>query len=285
MSKNDTIDDYKKAIKVKFENEKLGSNADFCLNPSPANFKKWCCLVFESKLDLVDEEIFKKFFNWNEIEDKYQKIKSFDIDKFRPFQNFLTKNTEISQLESLNLIAVLIDFKPRPFAKFRMNNLDIEVSKKGSNFTILEKITKSKPEKSINLEDKTQPFLVNFYFRTIVFFIFITMVLGFIIYRNLSEKKCMIWNSNHYISIDCDNLKQGIIQNNPIALDPNDLENFKKINVTKLTVFFKNGQPCVWYGKSFSGKYEFFTSCGLHPETGKTLKPISKYIIDKYVVE
>ena len=52
--------------------------------------------------------------------------------------------------------------------------------------------------------------------------------------------------------------------------------------------FFRNGNydnPLVWYGKSPNKReYEFFNHPGLHPETGKTLKPISKYIIKKYTL-
>lgn len=32
-------------------------------------------------------------------------------------------------------------------------------------------------------------------------------------------------------------------------------------------------------------KVEFFTNYGLHPENGKTLKPVSKYILNKYAMK
>lgn len=280
MSKNNSLEDYKKLIKIKFEQEKSGQNADFCLNTSPANFKKWCCLVFESELNVNDEEIFKKFFNWNENEDKFQKIKNFDIDKFRPFQNFLIKNTKISQLESLNLIALLLNFKPRPYANFRTTIIENSDQSTNKLYSIADKNFISKPVRSNIASSKK---LVNSkkYFISLVS----VLVIGMLIISFFPNHKCMTWQLNHYITTDCNNVKQGSVQNNLIAYDQNDLDNFKKINVTKSTLFFKNGQPCVWYGKSFSGNCEFFTSCGLHPETGKTLKPISKYIIDKYVVE
>ncbi|MGG8497732.1 hypothetical protein ACQY1Q_15080 [Tenacibaculum sp. TC6] len=47
--------------------------------------------------------------------------------------------------------------------------------------------------------------------------------------------------------------------------------------------FDKQGNPRVWYGKNAHGDLELFTSYGLHPETGKTLKPISNYMINKYI--
>ena len=30
---------------------------------------------------------------------------------------------------------------------------------------------------------------------------------------------------------------------------------------------------------------QYFTALGLHPETGKTLKPITQYMIDKYICD
>ena len=50
------------------------------------------------------------------------------------------------------------------------------------------------------------------------------------------------------------------------------------------TLNFDNAIGNVWYNKS-DGKVEFFTNYGLHPENGKTLKPISKYILNKYALK
>ena len=55
-----------------------------------------------------------------------------------------------------------------------------------------------------------------------------------------------------------------------------------KIEVTDTTTFFKNGKPLYWYCK-VNGKPEFFNTHGLHPETKNALKPVSEYIIEKYV--
>ncbi len=64
------------------------------------------------------------------------------------------------------------------------------------------------------------------------------------------------------------------------------IEHFRKIDPNCETDFFKNdGTEMLWYGKNKSGELEFFTSVGLHPETGKTLKKITKYIIKKYICE
>ena len=62
-----------------------------------------------------------------------------------------------------------------------------------------------------------------------------------------------------------------------------DIDFFKKIEVNNSSLFFKYGKPIVWYGKSKNGEMEYFNSRGLHPETMNELKPITKYIIRKYI--
>ncbi|WP_435682498.1 hypothetical protein [Nonlabens sp.] len=56
------------------------------------------------------------------------------------------------------------------------------------------------------------------------------------------------------------------------------------MNVTCDTVFFKSDNSVrFWYGKNKKKEIEYFTDLGLHPETGKTLKPITGYMIEKYI--
>jgi hypothetical protein len=47
--------------------------------------------------------------------------------------------------------------------------------------------------------------------------------------------------------------------------------------------FNEDGSVKLWYGKNKNKDLEYFTALGLHPETGKTLKPITQYMIDKYI--
>jgi hypothetical protein len=114
-----TLEAYKKSVKAKYELEKQGVFSDYLINPSPAKIKKLCGFIFEKNLNQTDLGIFDRFFDFKETENKVKQIAAFDTDKFRPFKNFLVQNTDISQMESLNLIAVLVDFHPRPYFKFR----------------------------------------------------------------------------------------------------------------------------------------------------------------------
>lgn len=92
------------------------------------------------------------------------------------------------------------------------------------------------------------------------------------------EKKCMYWDNDHYEAISCEDTKGG---NYARRLDENLLVSLKKINRPD-TLTVENAMGKVWYDKS-NNKVEFFTHYGIHPvNNGKTLKPVSAYILEKY---
>jgi len=93
---------------------------------------------------------------------------------------------------------------------------------------------------------------------------------------------CMIWEKTAYTEVACDGNYSGIYPLLP--LDKNLMENFRKVNVDENTEFFEYGKPKIWYSKT-GGKVEFFNYPGNHPATGKQLKPITRYMIDKYVLK
>ena len=115
------------------------------------------------------------------------------------------------------------------------------------------------------------------------FFVFILIfTIGFALYQYGTKTICMIWEEDHFEKINCDlvQLENGSI----INFDERLLLNFKKVHQDSIKTFFtKDHDPLIWYGKNFKGEYEYFTALGFHPETGKTLKPITDYIIDKYI--
>ena len=95
-------------------------------------------------------------------------------------------------------------------------------------------------------------------------------------YQN-GKEDCMIWKEDHFERIACSGI------GNEELLPTFRLENLKKITPTDtITTFFKNGKVQVWYDKS-NKKLEFFTAPGIHPVNGKTLKPVTPYIIAKYI--
>lgn len=88
---------------------------------------------------------------------------------------------------------------------------------------------------------------------------------------------CVRWTGEHYEAVSC----SGHALEIPFRQDL--LDNFRKIVVTDTTQFFTGGKPQIWYFKS-GDQLEYFSAPGLHPVNGKTLKPITPYMINKYVM-
>ena len=93
----------------------------------------------------------------------------------------------------------------------------------------------------------------------------------------------MVWNENHYIEVEFDANKYELGE---LKLYKKErILNFKRIiPECRSTIFFNDDKTAnLWYGKNSKGDIEYFTSIGKHPETGKTLKAITKYIVEKYI--
>lgn len=116
---------------------------------------------------------------------------------------------------------------------------------------------------------------------------FITIAVVFItvlLFISNNEPKFMIWKIDHYEEVELDLNKYKL--SDLKVYKQERIDNFKKIQPDSSYQFFNSdGSVRVWYGKNKNKEYEFFTDLGLHPETGKTLKPITNYIIDKYICD
>lgn len=107
--------------------------------------------------------------------------------------------------------------------------------------------------------------------------VIIAVSIFLIILKTIGSKDCVVWKKDHYEKIDCDGkLKDPLLSNV-------DIKKFKQIIAHDTTTFFIKGQPIIWYGKSKNGRFEYFNSRGIHPITKKELKPITEYIINKYI--
>ena len=110
----------------------------------------------------------------------------------------------------------------------------------------------------------------------------ITALLVFLFINLKEEQRWMVWQTDHYKEVDFDAELVG--RGRLKRYREERVEEFIRVEPDCNTVFFnKDGSVKIWYGKNSKGKLEFFTALGLHPETGKTLKPITEYMIEKYI--
>lgn len=105
-----------------------------------------------------------------------------------------------------------------------------------------------------------------------------------LVITTVNKQRWMVWKDNHYIEVkfDANEFRKGNLK----MYREERIGHFEKIIPNCKTKFFKDdGNENLWYGKNIEGKLEYFTDLAKHPETGKTLKPITKYMIRKYICE
>ncbi|MGS2765069.1 hypothetical protein [Sinomicrobium sp. M5D2P9] len=110
------------------------------------------------------------------------------------------------------------------------------------------------------------------------------LIIGICYQIFMPKQQWMEWKSDHYTEVKFDSKK---LNSGTLKLYKEErILYFKKIKPDCNTEFFTDkGIENLWYGKNEKGKLEFFTDQGLHPETGKTLKAITPYMIRKYICE
>ncbi|WP_051662777.1 hypothetical protein [Flavobacterium sp. KJJ] len=302
---NNTFEDYKKAIKAKYEVEKEGVYFNFLSPPSPANLRNLCWERFKSNESKNDLNVFSSFF---QFEFDLTKRKSFNdqTDRFRPIGSFLKGEKAPSNRFAVELAAVLVDYEPRPFKKFKEIGLipekrpmivpEIPLPFNGYDPNDTDEIEDDEIKNYLEdglLNNNQGIFLDNFRnrfskkFTKKIIRVFITILLVFsliatAIYFAFTRKQCMQWSNDHYDKVDCDLKVSGFISSN--GVEPYDDNKFglKKITVYDTTACFKNGEAIIWYAKIGNDKADFFNTHGRHPENDKPLRPVTRYILDKY---
>ncbi|MBF4507914.1 hypothetical protein IRZ83_14650 [Flavobacterium sp. JLP] len=122
------LEEYKKEIKIKYETEKEGVHFDYLFSPSRGKLRDLCWLIFENNPTQDDLNVFKNLFCLDFDHTKKNKFKE-QKDKFRPIETFFKGETDPSNIDAINLAAIMVDFQPRPFKKFN-EKYRIEESKR-----------------------------------------------------------------------------------------------------------------------------------------------------------
>ena len=144
-----------------------------------------------------------------------------------------------------------------------------------------------KEDRIITEEKFMKPFSIKGWFlnnrKGLIFgFAGITALLVFLFINLKEEQRWMVWQTDHYKEVDFDAELVG--RGRLKRYREERVEEFKKVEPDCNTVFFnKDGSVKIWYGKNSASQLDFFTALGLHPQTGKTLKPITEYMIEKYI--
>jgi len=306
---NNTPEKYKQEIKKCYEVEKTEEYSRFLLSPTQANLRKLCWERFKDNNNKNDLEAFKAFFDFEFGLDRKNQLKG-QTDKLKTIRSFFIGKTESPADITIELAAVLIDFKFRPYQKFdkmlRNDEIQLDTSQiivEEHNITEIEEGVKIqyienetgdvdvyveeldlhvsflKKIKNIFSQKLTRKFQI-----TILAVILIFGLIASVIYFAFFKMHCMQWSEDHYEIVDC-TPEPGANGNLIIPLDDRLLD-FRKVAVCDTTTCFRpDGQAIVWYAKN-KDKAEFFNSNGIgrHPETERALRPVTEYIKGKYKI-
>lgn len=119
---NNTLKQYKKEIKKKYEIAKEGQHFDYLYKPSRGKLRDFCWMIFEENPTPDDLNVFRNFFSMDFEPTKKNKFKE-KKDKFRPIETFFKGETDLTNIDAINMAAILVDFQPRPFKKFRSEEM------------------------------------------------------------------------------------------------------------------------------------------------------------------
>ncbi|MFV8341038.1 hypothetical protein [Flavobacterium sp. XS2P39] len=295
---------YKEAIKSKYEKEKTGIHSSFLVNPSPARLRMLCEMIFKENKSSDDLYSFNAFFGFEFNPDNMGKLRN-QVDRFKPIGSFLKGKTELTDITAVNMAAILVDFNPRPIQRFlKETKATIVLTEEQPGYSILDTVgytsqeerNETSPARTIAIFDNTikakaspLAILAQIQNKTIsvkqigkiLMLLLVFLVSGYGVKEFISPKKdCIQWQNDHYEVVDCTIAGIGVL--NEIKPTTAEELKLKKIEVTLQTSFFQKNKAIVWYCKN-NGKLEYFNTAGFHPENGKPLKPISQYIIDKYI--
>jgi hypothetical protein len=109
---------FQEAVKNAYLDLKKSNKLDFRRDPpSTGDLKNWCIQCLERGLTKEDETVFKNYFNATQSNKSLKDIiRDFEADKLRSLRNFIVNNgTRRPDWEVVKLLAILVDFKLRPY--------------------------------------------------------------------------------------------------------------------------------------------------------------------------
>jgi hypothetical protein len=110
---------YQRKILQTYQESFGGRVEHFLVRPTPGNVKKAVVEVAGLALSASDGQMLKKGLGLDDTKPLLEQINKKDSDDFKTLSNFLKRKTTDTDHTNLDVIAVLIDFNPRPFSKFK----------------------------------------------------------------------------------------------------------------------------------------------------------------------
>jgi hypothetical protein len=290
MSENE----YKKLVLADFDQKILAQQLPAeLISLTPGNLKSASVNICDDRFDPKDGIILDSFFGKKENAYAYrQAIQNSSVDVFRPLINLLKKRSIKPSLKNVNLLAWLIDFRPRPYHPSliiaNINQDCTNINQEKTPDSLLGPTATDAAEYEADPVPLTpllkKPLAKNKKLMIACVLLMIVALTSYLVinYQTSPEitghEGCMFWHSDHYQPIDC---SRKFLHSQLYPIDHKLVDGFKRITLPDTLTMRSLGK--VWYAK-FRGRIEFYTQGGAHPvDTNKRLLPMSDHILKKYV--
>ncbi|PWK68321.1 hypothetical protein LX99_04846 [Mucilaginibacter oryzae] len=311
--------DYQKQVLLTYHEKKRANQlSPNLVHTTPGRLREECMAVFTARYDhRHDEKILRQFFGYREDAAAYMRaITNHKAAKFKTLDNFLKGDTSGTQEKNIELLAWLIDFRPRPYAWDRSYaELERMHQSEAGKMNLPERTSKEEKtgeereisailttpgvpagttnqlpgraaEAALNQALRTDPVKMsrNPRLRNAVILLLLLCTSGgglfWVWNAKKSKEQCMCWAGDHYRSISC---REKLTGSDVFGMDSLQMTYFKKI--TRPDTLTQRALGHVWYSK-IDGDVEFYTSGGFHPiHRERRLKPLTIYILNKYAYQ
>jgi len=262
-------------------------------DPTPARLRDACLEVCNERFEARDERTLREFFGQgNDKATCLKAIDRLDPSKLKPLAKFIKEGTLYTSRKNVELLAWLIDFRPRPFIFNEIPDPVTTIANKNAPLEGRSVEVGDGPEVEEdgkilpNPEPPKHP-ARKFNTRMAVLLALLLGLTGIGIYwsgKNRSPmytpigiQGCMFWDGDHYEPIPCQQHGDTLV----VPLDSEKLVGFRKI--MRSDTITTNAIGVVWYVR-YRNNYEFYTAAGFHPiDPNLRLRPITAYIIKNHI--
>lgn len=302
-------EDYKKVVLAYYEEKVNGGNiSPNLLDATPGSLREECILIYRKRHSTKDDEIINSFFsNVDPKNGSFSLLENSFAVKFKQMPKILKGKVKNPGIKYIELLAWLIDFRPRPSTSYYKsfytnesfetiidrNNSEEDNENKTGNRNLIYEDESQTEEKKLDLvstaietitsstDRSKKSKLGNLKKRTTIITLIFMIAASIGVYTIFpTTSQCMYWTGNNYKTTGCDI----IIGDTPIiALNKYKLTHLKRITKPDTLTLKDIGKA--WYTKITLDSAEFYTDSGEYPlDTKKKLRPASKFIIEKYVL-
>jgi hypothetical protein len=277
------FEDYREKVFEAYRNKKESNLLSLNLAlPTPAKLRDECLKVYAERFLKKDEKALRLFFDVpTEGNDYGKSIKNVDIDNFKPLINFLKGKTSQTDDKNIELLAWLINYSQRPYlaGNLNYNNPEKEDAVNKIDDVSARDIKAVSNRVDIHDIEQTKRGISK---PVYLLLLLLLATFGGYIITKLFTPQCMYWDGQAYQAINCNS--KNPINEEIIAINQQKLNHLKKIAKPDTITMKAIGH--VWYIKINVDSVEFYTSHGDYPlDTQKPLKPLTKYILQKYIVK